>query len=143
MQGSTTKVLFEMKLAHKTVVIIVVCACLLSPIGCGSSDDARLPGRDAVSGTVTLDGKKVDGGSITFFSEKDVAAGIQASASIKDGRYEILVTPGLKKVKINQTVETRPNVFEDLIPAKYNSKTTLEADVSQENKQFDYELLSK
>ena len=53
------------------------------------------------------------------------------------------MTPGLKKVKINQTVETRPNVFEDLIPAKYNSKTTLEADVSQENKQFDYELLSK
>ena len=132
-----------MKLAHKTVVIIVVCACLLSPIGCGSSDDARLPGRDEVSGTVTLDGKKVDGGSITFLSEKDVAAVIQASASIKDGRYEILVTPGLKKVKINQTVETRPNVFEDLIPAKYNSKTTLEADVSQENKQFDYELLSK
>ena len=131
-----------MKLALKAVVIIAVGACLLSPIGCRTSD-SRLPNRDGVSGTVTLDGQKVDGGTITFFSEKDVAAGIQASASIKDGRYEILVTPGLKKVKINQTVETRPNVFEDLIPAKYNSKTTLEADVSQENKQFDYELLSK
>ena len=132
-----------MKLAHKAVVIIVVCSCLLPPIGCGSSEDSRLPSRDAVSGTVTLDGNKVDGGSITFFAEKDVAAGIQASASIKDGKYEILVTPGLKKVKINQTVETQTNIFENLIPAKYNSETTLEANVSQENKQFNFELLSK
>ena len=92
---------------------------------------------------MTLDGEKVDNGSITFFSEEDASRGIQASASIKDGKYEILVTPGPKKVKISQTVETKPNIFENMVPAKYNTKTTLEADVSQENKQFDFELLSK
>ena len=132
-----------MKLALQTVVIIVVGACLLPLIGCESPDESRLPSRDKVTGTVTLDGQPVDNGSITFFSEKDAAQGIQASASIKDGKYEILVTPGLKQVKISQTVETRPHLFENLIPEKYNSKTELDADVSQENRQFNYELFSK
>ena len=132
-----------MKVPLQAVVIIVVGACLLPLIGCGSPDKARLPNRDTVSGTVTLDGQPVENGSITFFSEEDAARGIQASASIKDGKYEILVTQGLKKVKISQTVETRPDVRENVIPAKYNSKTELDADVSEENRQFDYELFSK
>ena len=129
-----------MKLALKAVV---VGACLLPLIGCGESGDSRLPNRNEISGTVTLDGEKIDDGSITFFSEKDAARGIQASASIKDGKYEILVTPGPKKVKISQTVETKPNFFENMVPAKFNTKTTLEADVNEENRQFDFELLSR
>ena len=112
-------------------------------IGCGSSGgDSRLPDRGEISGTVTLDGQKIDNGSITFFSEEDAARGIQASATIKDGKYEILVTPGTKKVKISQTVETKPNFFENMVPAKYNTKTTLEADVNKESRHFDFELLS-
>ena len=132
-----------MDLALKAVVGMMVGACLLPLIGCGESSDSRLPNRNEISGTVTLDGQKIDNGSITFFSEKDAARGIQASASIKDGEYEILVTPGLKKVKISQTVETKPNFFENMVPAKFNTKTTLEADVNEENRQFDFELLSK
>jgi len=132
-----------MKLTLKAVVGVTVGVCLLPCFGCGASVDSRLPSRDEVSGTVTLDGEMIDNGSITFFSEEDAARGIQASATIKEGKYEILVTPGLKKVRINQTVESRPNFFEDLVPAKYNNETTLEADVSAENRQFDFELLSK
>ena len=52
-------------------------------------------------------------------------------------------TPGPKKVKISQTVETKPNFFENMVPAKFNTQTTLEADVNEENRQFDFELLSK
>ena len=132
-----------MDLALKAVVGMMVGACLLPLIGCGESSDSRLPNRNEISGTVTLDGQEIDNGSITFFSEKDAAQGIQASGSIKDGKYEILVTPGPKKVKISQTVETKPNFFENMVPAKFNTQTTLEADVNEENRQFDFELLSK
>ena len=119
-----------MKLTLKAVVGVTVGVCLLPCFGCGASVDSRLPSRDEVSGTVTLDGEMIDNGSITFFSEEDAARGIQASATTKKGKYEILVTLGLKKVRINQTVESRHNFFEDLVPAKYNNETTLEADVS-------------
>ena len=77
---SLKRVLIEMNLALKAVVGMMVGACLLPLIGCGSSGDSRLPNRNEISGTVTLDGQKIDNGSITFFSEKDAARGIQASA---------------------------------------------------------------
>ena len=112
-------------------------------MGCAPPSDSRIPPRDQVNGTVTLDGDPVDKGSITFFASDDVSRGIQASTSIKNGKYELLVTPGKKKVKISKVEETRTDVFENVVPAKYNSATTLEADVSAENRQFDFELKSK
>jgi len=129
-----------MKQKMMTVNAFALSATLLCFAGCGSRSDSRIPPRDSVSGVVTLDGKPIASGSITFFSAEDARQGIQASTSIVDGRYELLVTPGKKQVKISQVEETKPNVFEDLIPAKYNSKTTLEADVSGENKEFDFPL---
>lgn len=111
--------------------------------GCGRQSDSRIPPRDSVSGVITLDGEPIAKGSITFFSSEDSRRGIQASTSIVDGRYELLVTPGKKMVKISNVEETKPDIFEDLVPVKYNLKTTLEVEVSGENKQFDFQLTTK
>ena len=116
---------------------------LIILVGCGGEVDSRIPDRDSVTGTVTLDGEALPDGSISFSSAEDSARGIRASTSIIDGQYKLLVTPGKKKVKINRLVDISELKTVEKIPAKYNSKTTLEADVSSENRTFDFELTTK
>lgn len=142
-QRDTEKARISMKRSHNCTACLAFGVLVLFSAGCEPPTDSRIPPRDQVSGAVTLDGDPIDKGSITFFAPDDVSRGIQASTSIKNGKYELLVTPGKKKVKISKVAEIRPDVFENIVPAKYNSATTLEADVSAGNQQFDFELKSK
>jgi hypothetical protein len=121
--------------------------------GCGGGDE--LP-RQAVSGTVTLDGQPLAQGVIQFrpsSSQEPVPAG----AEIKDGTFTIPrdqgPTPGNYRVFINSSGETKPltpaetsgekmpGIMPDLIPAKYNSKSTLTAKVeADKTNTFDFPL---
>lgn len=110
--------------------------------GCGGEEDSRIPQRYSVSGLVTIDGEPLASGSIAFSSPEDATIGISSGGSIVDGRYELLATPGSKSVKISCIEETSTNVFKDIVPPKYNLKTSLEAEVSENKKQFDFQLTS-
>lgn len=70
--------------------------------GCGGD------GRVAISGSVTLDGKPVEKGSISFQPEDGIGPG--TGAEIKGGCYEITgaaaATPGRKKVSITAVRKT-------------------------------------
>lgn len=116
--------------------------------GCGGSG----PQKYKVSGTVTFDGANVKEGRILFVP-KD-GKGPADGGEIVDGKYTLECTAGKKRVEIRATTKSKvphkmpkgmdmpgPDMVE-LIPAKYNSKTTLEAEVTTDpdNNTFDFPL---
>ena len=101
-----------------------------------------------IKGQVTLDGAPLPTGDI-LFTPADPQFGAEA-ATISSGAYQAQVRPGKNKVEIRAT---RPvpgkkgpmgeQLIEDIIPAKYNSQTTLSIDVSATKPEHDFKLQSK
>jgi hypothetical protein len=106
----------------------------------------------SVTGTVTLDGQPLKSGTIRFDSTDGRAAA--ADASITDGRFTAKMPPGDKRVSItapkvvgkrkmydtpdSPTVDT----IEELLPARYNSQSTLTLTVAPGGQQPTFELKS-
>jgi hypothetical protein len=125
--------------------------------GCGGED--TLP-RKAVSGTVTFNGAPLKAGRIEFqpTSANETVAGV---AGIVDGRYSIAQADGLvpgkylvmitgplappappKEEMPGQRLPVAP--AKELIPAKYNTKSELTAQVTKEGPNtFDFKLTEK
>ena len=129
----------------------VFCLLIVSVLvlaGCGPSGPATC----AVSGTVTFDGTPVADGQIIF---RD-AAGTEKSygGAITAGQYSFESSPGKKKVDITAMREvpgkmdtSNPGVevplMEAYIPAKYNTETTLTAEVTKSaDEKIDFALES-
>ena len=134
------------------------CALLLFllPVvwGCGTSDD-----RSAVSGTVTLGGKRLDQGNIMFVPVV-METGSQVSALITDGTYQIPkeggLRPGKYRVALSSTDGATPDPVaapdtppgptgnfssKERIPAKYNLESTLEVEVQKgQAHKFDFPI---
>src|SRR4051794_9647239 len=141
---------------------LFVVAMGLGAPGCSGTDDG-LP-REAVSGNVTLDGKPLANGAIQFTPSGGDKSGVSVGAGspIANGRYSIErdkgLVPGSYKVTVNAagapgggdagkpaepgrpTKASRPT---ELIPSKYNSGTTLTAEVKKGGPNtFDFPLES-
>ena len=128
-------------------------------IGCGGSSDS-LP-RQAVSGSVTLDGKPLEAGSITFDpADPGQPNPVSGYATISGGSYSIAtangLTPGSYRVSIVSSAgDAAPAATEapgapprkapkEAIPAKYNKNSTLKAEVKPSGTgPLDFELTSK
>ncbi|MGC4006004.1 MAG: hypothetical protein QM811_23940 [Pirellulales bacterium] len=115
------------------------------------------PVRQAVVGAVSLDGKPVQQGNINF---TPVAGGPSAGGDIVEGRYALEGKrgPGLGKYKVEITaykkvptenVDPATNRREDrlvqIVPARYNTATTLERDITADGdvQTLDFELKTK
>lgn len=103
--------------------------------GCGPQG----PKTYTVSGTVTFDGQPVAEGEIAFRDAAGQERGY--GGKITAGKYSFESTPGSKTVEITAMREIPGKMVEDnpgektpamemYIPAKYNSETTLTAEVS-------------
>jgi len=103
--------------------------------GCGA-------GTTSVSGVVTLDGKPVEGASVSFtpVAEKDGGVGGSYGKTDAEGRYTLRTVAGdrtgaaVGKHKVTITLsKSDPNnpegAAKELIPAKYNTKSELTFDV--------------
>jgi hypothetical protein len=124
-----------------TIILIVV-------PGCGEKSDPH--GRQGLTGSITFQGKPLDGGSIKFLSAEN--PGQSAGALIRAGKYAIPreqgLAPGTYRVfvsaleatpKSTPTAAPGAQVVEpgrERIPAEYNSATrlTFEVKASQDNK---------
>jgi hypothetical protein len=132
-------------------ICLVLCPALG---GCGGADD-DLP-RQALSGTVTLDGQPLELGIIQF-QPSSAQEPLPAGAEIKDGTFTIArdegPTPGNYRVFITSSGgkkpptpagtsgEKMPGIMPDLIPAKYNSNSTLTVKVEADKPNtFDFPL---
>ncbi len=122
---------------------LALLVALLLVSGCGPSKPETVP----VSGTVTWNGQPLPQGSILFQPED--GKGVPDPGDIKDGRYQLQAKAGKKKVEIRATRESgkvdpamgaAPR--EQYIPAEYNEKTTLRAEVkSGEKNEFNFPLV--
>ena len=127
-------------------------ALVMSLAGCNSAPEG--PVTFPVSGTVTFDGSPVAEGRIQF---RPTSGTQQAySAEIREGRYQLDSEPGSATVEItasrpipgkfdtsNPDDEPQP-IGEMYIPAKYNSQSTLVAEVSPtETNEIPFDLTSK
>ena len=126
--------------------LVVACGVL-----CGC--DAAEPVGNPVSGTVTFQGQPLDQGSIQF--SPAAGQGTFSGGPITDGQYSVPaeqgLEPGMYDVRISKKVGGPPpsdelpgetkEIPKELIPAQYNSRTKLKADIkdSGENK-FDFTI---
>lgn len=131
----------------------LVAAVLLTASGCGEGAE----GRKAVSGTVTMNGAPLNDAMIEF-SPMSTDGGSFSGAAIVDGEYSIPANkgllPGQYKVMVTMAgsapepeLDEMPGdssvvpVAPELIPAKYNSESTLTAQVESSGENtFDFEL---
>jgi hypothetical protein len=135
-------------------------ALALTALGCGGrSDDYP---REPISGTVTLDGKPIERGYITF--EPKSGQPTQSGGMIEQGKYEVPVqsgaVPGAYSVAVfaeaaKVAVNASPGTPEyeaaakkvssgNPVPAKYNFNSILKAEVKAgEPNVFNFELTSK
>jgi hypothetical protein len=121
--------------------------------GCGGDGDGIA--HEPVSGTVTLDGKPLEKGTITFTPTEGGEFG--AGGVIADGRYKIGradgPVPGPHAVKVWSRRPTgkkipsddQPGTFieetAEVLPARYNDRSELKADVKKgADNRFDFEL---
>lgn len=128
-------------------------ATVVAAAGCGGPSDG-LP-RQAISGSVTLDGQPVAVGSITFIPMG--FDGPPVGASIQDGAYSISAqngpVPGIHRVAIYRRMPTGKTTTDpddpgvvveeqfETIPDAYNSRSDLKAEVKAGgSNRFDYEL---
>ncbi|QDV50317.1 carboxypeptidase-like regulatory domain-containing protein [Gimesia fumaroli] len=135
------------------VALLVFC---VSFAGCGGEASDQ-PDLGLVQGTVTFEGSPLAGASITFMPDSGRPASGTTDAA---GKYELIYirnTPGCKighsKVMITSVSEGE-NEMEaegddapadaaattEKLPAKYNTKTELEADVKAGENTIDFDL---
>lgn len=130
-----------LKAISKAGFALALAVCCVAFVGCGPKD-----GLTPVKGTVTLDGAPIEKGTINFAPKG--GPGTATGAPIVDGKYEARVSPGKMAVTIyaqkaekieNPTQEQidrgiTENIV-DIIPAKYNRASTLEADIAEGQKE--------
>jgi hypothetical protein len=111
----------------------VVVGALFLVGGCGENK----PPTSKVKGTVKLDGEPLDAGEVNLFGEKGTAP---EKLDVKNGNFEGQVTLGKKRVEVHaykQGPKAKMDKEElegtgqvDRVAAKYNSESTLTAEVT-------------
>jgi hypothetical protein len=126
----------------RAFVFPLLAAAVLALCGCGGDTVT-------VSGTVTFEGKPVSQGDIIFTDPEGKVA--PDAGKIRDGSYSVSVKPGKKKVEIraSKPIALPPGkkgpmgeseMWMDYIPAKYNTKSELAAEVSSASTKHDFTL---
>mgnify|MGYP001236411468 CR=1 FL=1 len=130
-----------------TWAALLLCGLL---VGCGEKNEL---GRLRVTGSVTLDGKPLDQGTIEFAPTGET--GVSGGAMITDGEYEIPgdrgLPPGTYTVRISSAdeksgeAEKLPGesdaMAEERIPAKYNTESEITREVKAEGEnKFDFKI---
>jgi hypothetical protein len=127
----------------RRLVQVVLLGAVLA-VGCGGQ------GATTVTGEVTLDGKPIEDGLITFVPVDGKTP--NAATKIKGGKYSLKATPGAMRVQINSAIVTGKrkaydtpdsplvDVLGERIPNRYNEQTTLTLDVKPGENVKNWEL---
>lgn len=145
LQTKAIMFLIRKQSGRSVLLVAVLCACT----GCG-------PGYPRIEGNVTFDGAPVDGGSISFFQGGGPGSD-KGNAPILGGKYLIEgeraknLTPGSYTVQIHwiqRLAKSNPGnvdtsaAVKQLIPAQYNTKSTLTREITSGTNKLDFDLKS-
>lgn len=138
---------------RSTISLVAICV-VISTSGCGKGSGDEIK-RAEVSGSVTWDGNPLPEGMISFYPEKGPAA----QGVITNGTYKIKDNGGVPVGTCKVTIEAMKETGKTLpggatgqpekekiqyLPAKYNSKTTLNVTVDPGTANtHDFKLVSK
>jgi hypothetical protein len=126
--------------------MFAIVTCLIC--GCGGGADSG--GRLAISGTVHYKNEPVQNGSIEFVPHPGVKT--QSGSTITNGRFSIPKDKGLEpgaytiKISAMEKVDVgEPGGLpgpdpKELIPAQYNTKSTLTREVKSDQTEFEFKL---
>ena len=145
-------VILPMIFSHRAAAAVTVAFCIAMGLA-GCNNGPPTPKTYPVSGEVTLDGKPMKSGEVTFVS---VADGIRDSVQVVDGKFAGEVMAGNRQIEIRSYVPVKVNnamyassdvngepSMENIIPAKYNTNTTMTETVKEgENAPFKFEVTS-
>lgn len=152
-----------MKSIQVGCLVVALMVMLLCLSGCGGPSDQPDLGR--VQGTITFDGQPLSGVVVVFQPDSGRPA---RGRTDTEGKYELTYIRSTRGTKVGHNrVEIAPSEEDDdpaenevdtetvsrkrpakfksgkpKIPARYNIKTELEADVQPGNNTFDFELTS-
>jgi len=126
-----------MRFVFLSLILLVAC-------GCGVKTHE-------IAGTVKFDGEPIPEGQISFVVE---GAPVGGNAVITNGKYSASVPAGKAKVQINASkleklppgekgMDGKTEEVRQYIPAKYNTKSELTADITGPNNALDFDLKSK
>lgn len=122
--------------------LLVFLSLLSITVGCGSSDRPPIGG---VEGTITLDGEPLVEAGVTF-----VIQGARGSMGFTDdqGYYELKYLKGVMGAAVGQhrvLIDRLPRSDRkvDGLPAKYNLRTELTAEVKGGQNTIDFDLSSE
>jgi hypothetical protein len=121
-------------MTRQMVYACVVCSVAWA-VGCGPPpDNVYNPGPCAVTGVVTLDGKPIATNGEIMFTFQDGAP--PGYAKIQNGTFELKTRAGKQRVEVfafrpgKPTPEDPHPMPENYIPRRYNTSSTLTADVA-------------
>lgn len=133
----------------RTTFAFAVCFSLLSSfVGCGPESKVGI-----ISGTVKVDGKAAEKGSISFIPLDE--QGPTAGTEIKDGKFrseaalgeckvEIRIPRVVGKKKIYDTPDSPvQEISEEVLPAKYNEASELRVEIKKGTNSKDWDLATK
>ncbi|EAQ79754.1 carboxypeptidase-like regulatory domain-containing protein [Blastopirellula marina] len=125
---------------------------LLVIAGCGGGRAGDVPDLGTVSGTVTLDGKPLADATVGFHSA--TAKRVSTGVTDNEGKYSMYLMNDIQGAPLGDNTVTisTAKMGDDAVPgsskpetlpAKYNNKSTLTADVKAGDNTFDFPLQSK
>ena len=128
-------------LALSGTLILATAGCAQKPKG--------MPDLAPVTGVVTMDGKPLPRVTVAFTN--DANGQVSFGGTDDSGKFELMYSGGHKGASIGMntvriTTSTENPVgpdWKDPVPAKYNRKTELKADVQPNGALIDFELTSK
>ena len=125
---------------------------ILSLTGCGGGGEP-IPELAEVTGIVTMDGTPLSNAKVIFEPQQASENGRRRASSAttqSDGSYALEynsdasgATPGSHKVMILKMPDNPDDAGTQLVPAKYNDKTELTAEVKTGENSFNFDLKSK
>jgi hypothetical protein len=116
----------------------------------GGCNREGLPGLGRVTGSVTMDGNAVPNATV-MFTPKEAGATASIGRTDDTGKYELYYSRSAKGAKVGEHTVTISDYDEsgeegsrqthkETIPARYNVKTELTADVKRGTNQIDFPL---
>ncbi len=144
---NTIRLLTFNEIMKKRQLFVIIFLAALAIVGCSRSGD-----RLAASGTVTLDGKPLESGSINFSPVDSSTNG--SGGMVKNGEFEIAADSGLPAGKYSVTIlafsptgrtvrDPQMGDRPEMAPVRFKEAGTLEAAVTADgSNQFEFKLTS-
>ncbi|MFH1299945.1 MAG: hypothetical protein ABIK07_02705 [Planctomycetota bacterium] len=139
-----------MKFSKSFIFALISVFPLIFSVGCGGSGASDQPELGTVSGVVTMDGQPLANVMVTFNPTqgrpsigKTDEAGNYELGYLREAKGALIGTHVVSITTPQEAPTPSGQTYNDPVPAKYNSKTTLTGEVKAGDNTINFDLVSK